>query len=362
MPVYPQLPSSNYGRQLRRRLLTWFRRDQRDLPWRRDRDPYHIWVSEIMLQQTQVTAVIPYYRRFLAAFPTLEALAAASEQQVLRVWEGLGYYRRARDLHRAARRVVKEHQGTIPKDPAKFAALPGIGCYTLGAILSQAFDRRLPIVEANSLRVLSRLFACEDDPRSGPAQRWLWRTAEKLLPRRGSGEFNQSIMELGALICTPRNPSCLLCPVTELCAARRRGLQNQLPRRTQVKRTTFIREVALVLCRGSKVLLVQRPGEGRWANLWEFPHGPLREEETELQAARRLIRELTGLRARLGRRLTTLTHGITRFRITVVCYEARHLGGRFRSAFYQRGRWITLKQLEMFPLSVPQRRLAALLP
>ncbi len=314
-----------------------------------------------MLQQTQVTAVIPYYQRFLRAFPTVEALAAANEQHVLRVWEGLGYYRRARDLHRAARQVVKEHQGTIPKDPAKFAALPGIGRYTLGAILSQAFDRRLPIVEANSLRVLSRLFACEDVPRSGPVQRWLWQTAERLLPTRGSGEFNQSIMELGALICRPRNPSCLLCPVTEFCAARRRGLQNQIPRRTQAKRATLIREVALVLRRGTRVLLAQRPSEGRWANLWEFPHGPLLEGETQPQAGRRLIRELTGLRARLGRRLAFLTHGITRFQITVVCYEARHLGGRFHSTFYRKSRWITLEQLEMFPLSVPQRRLAALL-
>jgi endonuclease III len=178
-------------RRIARSLLAWFDRHQRDLPWRRDRDPYRIWVSEVMLQQTQVVTVIPYFERFLAAFPTLPDLAAADEQDVLRLWEGLGYYRRARDLHRAARRLVDECAVRIPDDPEIMTTLPGFGRYTVNAVLSQAFDRRLPILEANSQRVLSRLFGRTDDPRRGEARHWLWQAAEDLLPAKRPGAFNQ---------------------------------------------------------------------------------------------------------------------------------------------------------------------------
>src|SRR5262249_39569619 len=190
------LPSAGLRRQVRPSLLNWFGRARRDLPWRLDRDPYHIWVSEIMLQQTQVATVIPFFKRFLRAFPTLKRLAAADEQDVLRLWEGLGYYRRARDLHRAARQIVAQHGGEVADDPAVLKTLPGIGRYTLGAILSQAYDRRLPILEANSQRVLCRLLGLDDDPRREPARSRLWRVAEALLPIRQVGDFNQALMEL----------------------------------------------------------------------------------------------------------------------------------------------------------------------
>src|SRR5947209_4966530 len=180
----PCLPGSSSPRLLSRRLLTWFDRQHRPLPWRRDRDPYRIWVSEVMLQQTTVAAVVPYFERFVAAFPTVRALAAADEQDVLRHWEGLGYYRRARHLHRAARLLAADHGGALPDDPAAWAELPGVGRYILGAVLSQAFGRRLPVVEANSLRVLCRLFGQAGDPRGGPVQKWLWRAAEALLPAK----------------------------------------------------------------------------------------------------------------------------------------------------------------------------------
>src|SRR5262249_26591429 len=195
-------------RWLRRRLLHWFGRHRRDLPWRRTRDPYAIWVSEVMLQQTQVATVIPFFERFCRSFPTLAALAAADEQDVLRHWEGLGYYRRARALHRAAQVLAAHHDGTFPNDPDIVRRLPGIGRYTLGAVLSQAFDRRLPILEANSLRVLCRLFGVRADPRSGPTRRLLWRLAEELLPPRRVGDFNQALMELAALVSSPSSPRC----------------------------------------------------------------------------------------------------------------------------------------------------------
>ena len=262
-------------RRLPRRLLDWFARHRRDLPWRRDRDPYRIWVSEVMLQQTQAATVVPYFERFLQAFPTLADLAAADEQEVLRLWEGLGYYRRARDLLRTARLLAASHGGRFPDDPAALDGLPGLGRYTRNAVLSQAFDRRLPILEANSRRVLCRLFGRTGDPRRGPEQRWLWAAAEALLPPRRVGDFNQALMELGALVCTPAAPRCAECPLAADCAARRLGLQDAIPARTPPPEPMEVREAAVVVRRGERVLLLQRPAEGRWASLWEFPHGPL---------------------------------------------------------------------------------------
>jgi A/G-specific adenine glycosylase len=345
-------------RRVRRRLLTWFPTARRDLPWRRDRDPYRIWVSEVMLQQTTVAAVVPYFERFLRAFPTLRDLAAAAEQDVLRLWEGLGYYRRARDLHRAARQLASSHGGTVPDDPGVLGELPGMGRYTLGAVLSQAYDRRLPVLEANSLRVLCRLFGRTDDPRRGPAQRWLWQVAEDLLPARRAGDFNQALMELGALVCTPAGPRCGDCPLAADCVARRLGLQNEIPLKAPPPAITEVREAAVVIRRGKDVLLTQRPeSASRWANLWEFPHGPLADGESHEGAAARLARELTGLEVTLGPELLTLRHGVTRYRITMACFEAEQTGGEFRSDFYRRGLWVPPARLAEYPVSAPQRRL-----
>jgi A/G-specific adenine glycosylase len=345
-------------RRVRQRLLSWFAESRRDLPWRRDRDPYRIWVSEVMLQQTTVTAVVSYFERFLHAFPTLRDLAAAPEQDVLRLWEGLGYYRRARDLHRAARQLAATSGATIPDDPDALRELPGMGRYTLGAVLSQAFDRRLPILEANSLRVLCRLFGRTDDPRRGPAQRWLWQVAEDLLPVKRVGDFNQALMELGALVCTPTEPRCGACPLAADCIAQRLGLQETIPAKAPPPAITDVSEAAVVIRRGSEVLLAQRPESAkRWANLWEFPHGPLTDGESHEEAAVRLARD-SGLDVRLGPELLTLRHGITRFRITMACFEAEHVGGEFRSDFYRQGTWVAPERLPDYPVSAPQRRLA----
>jgi A/G-specific adenine glycosylase len=342
-------------------MLPWFVRNQRDLPWRRDREPYHIWVSEVMLQQTQAVAVSPYFERFLRAFPPVQALAAAEESEVLRLWEGLGYYRRARDLHRAARQIVARYNGQFPNDPVLVASLPGLGRYTCNAILSQAFDRRLPILEANSQRVLSRLFGRTEDPRQGAARRWLWQAAEDILPHRNVGAFNQALMELGALVCTPAAPRCSLCPLASRCLARQMGQQESIPARTTPPEIVHVQEAAVVVRRGAEVLLVRRPSTGRWASLWEFPHAPLLDGESHEAAASRLLHQLTGLSVKLGAPLLTIRHGITRYRITLTCFEGEHAGGVFQSDFYGEGRWLSLADLASYPVSSPQRRLARFL-
>ncbi len=345
---------------VRRRLLAWFDRHARDLPWRRGRDPYAIWVSEIMLQQTQVATVIDYFQRFLAAFPDVAALAAADEQQVLRLWEGLGYYRRARALHQGARRLCAEHGGRIPNDPEALARLPGLGRYTVNAILSQAYERRLPIVEANSRRVLCRLLGERGDPGKAPVQDRLWSAATALLPACRIGAFNQALMELGALICTPAAPACDRCPLARYCRSFQQGWQDQIPRKSSAPRIEEVREVAVALWRRRQVLLVQRREGGRWPGMWELPRCTVPARAEPEQVAADLLAEL-GLRADLGAEFATLRHSVTRFRITLVCLKATWRRGAFRPGLYPVGRWVAPAQLADFPLSRPQRRLAELL-
>ena len=230
--------------RIRTKLLNWFDTHKRDLPWRRPapgadamtRDPYRIWVSEVMLQQTTVAAVVPFFERFVAALPDVHALAAADEQRVLKLWEGLGYYRRARHLHAAAKTLVNDYGGELPDDPAVWVALPGVGRYILGAVLSQAFDRRLPIVEANSLRVLARLFGYRGDPRTGAGKTWVWASAEAVLPRKRVGDFNQGLMELGALVCTPTSPACRQCPLGAALRGKQAGASGGNPAQEEATR------------------------------------------------------------------------------------------------------------------------------
>ena len=342
----------------RTRLLNWFDRHRRDLPWRASRDPYRIWVSEVMLQQTTVAAVVPYFERFLAAFPTLDALAAADEQRVLKLWEGLGYYRRARHLYAAARRLVRDHAGELPDDPAVWAGLPGVGRYILGAVLSQAFDRKLPIVEANSLRVLARLFGHRGDPREGDGKRWVWDAAEAVLPNKRVGDFNQALMELGALVCTPAAPKCATCPLASVCEANRLGLQAVIPPPKKAKDVIFVQEVGVVIRDGDKVLLCRRrPDAARWQNMWEVPHAEVAAGEPAEDAAVRIAAELTGLSVRPGPEVATIRHGVTRFAITLTCLEATRVCGDFAPGFYAAAHWATPIEMADYPVSAPQRKL-----
>ena len=329
------------------------------MPWRLSRDPYQIWVSEVMLQQTTVAAVVPFFERFIRSFPTVTALAAADEQDVLAHWSGLGYYRRARHLHTAAKRLVAGHGEALPDDPAVWAELPGVGRYILGAVLSQAFERRLPVVEANTLRVLSRLYGSRGDPREGLGKVWVWNAAEALLPSGRVGDFNQAMMELGALICAPTNPKCDTCPVANSCEANRLGLQSVIPPPPKAKLVLDVREVGLVIRRGAEVLWCQRPLTAkRWAGMWEVPHGECLANESIEDAATRLAPELIGRAATPGREAHTLTHGVTRFRITLCCLECELHGKPVSTAHYPAFRWVTPSELGGLPVSSPQRALA----
>jgi A/G-specific adenine glycosylase len=360
--VVTQLPDAAWRQRFRRSALAWYRRSARNLPWRKTRDPYSIWVSEVMLQQTRVATVEAYYRRFLATFPDIESLAAADEQRVLRLWEGLGYYRRARQLHKAARVIVRDYGGRFPKDPATVRSLPGIGRYTAGAILSIAFDLREPALDGNAVRVLSRLLAYTGDVTRSDGQRLLWTFAESLLPRRNVGELNQALMELGSEICLPRAPRCHECPVAPLCSARLQGREDSIPRNGKPVRYEDVRETAVVVRRAGRVLLRRCQADERWSGLWDFPRFAV--DSNQRGSSKRemvdQVRRRTGLTVKIGDRLTTIKHGVTRFRITLECYEAS-LPSVSRQKPAGESRWVRLADLKTYPLSVTGRKICRLL-
>ncbi len=250
-------------------LINWFQRHKRDLPWRHTKDPYKIWLSEIMLQQTQVATVIPYYQRWLEKFPTLQSVADASEDKILKTWEGLGYYSRARNFHSACKEAISKYDGKVPEDIEEIQQLPGIGRYTAGAILSIAFNKPVPLVDGNVIRVLSRLFAIKKDPRR--FQVLFWEQAEKLLFKKEPGTFNQALMELGATVCTPTNPSCLICPVNSFCLAKKQGIQEQLPLSPKRAKTQIVHLASALIRQNGKILLCQRKQPGHLKGMWEPP-------------------------------------------------------------------------------------------
>ncbi len=257
-------------------LLTWYKANKRDLPWRANRDPYRVWVSEIMLQQTRVDTVIPYYNRFMDKFPSVKALAEAPEEEVLKCWEGLGYYSRARNLQAGARMVMELHGGAIPDDTEAVSKLKGVGPYTTGAIMSIAFGRPEPAVDGNVMRVLSRYFCLEDDIAKPATRTGIEKLAKSLIPKGEAGDFNQALMELGALVCTPKSPGCLPCPVMEQCAGRLAGREAELPVKTKAKPPREELRAAVIV-RGSgelegKILVRRRPEQGLLAGMWELPH------------------------------------------------------------------------------------------
>lgn len=394
--------NSTWRSRLRQQLLAWFDENARRMPWRSDPQPYKVWVSEIMLQQTQVATVLPYFDRWMKAFPDIQTLAAAEIDDLMRHWEGLGYYRRVKSMHAAAKQIMEQHGGQFPADYDSVLQLPGVGRYTAGAVLSISGDAKLPVLEGNTQRVYSRWIGLRQTPTDKQANKLLWHFAETMLPPTGSGRFNQAAMELGALVCAPRQPNCDACPVRSACNAAKNDLQSEIP--GKIKRLEYQdrTEFALIVARPSKAetsaatrqpkikkraassstrntqsseqefLVRPLPEGGRWAGLWDFPRPTDAEMESVDHAVHWLSEQLeTPLMA--GVRLTTIRHAVTKYRISLHVHHAHSHAvdepkrRRLPDSQSQRGlesleppapwAWKSLRELEQIPLSVSGRKI-----
>jgi A/G-specific adenine glycosylase len=335
-------------------LLPWYRDNARRLPWRGPlhRDAYAVWVSEIMLQQTRVETVIPYFEVWMRLFPTVQALSDAAESEVLLAWEGLGYYSRARNLHKAARVVAEHYRGVLPRDLGALRALPGIGRYTAGAIASIAYGMDQPALDGNLRRVYARLFDVVEPADTPAGEKILWRLAADHLPKGRAGDFNQALMDLGALTCLPKNPRCSACPLTQICKARRLGVQANRPVLEPKKATPHYVHAAGVILKNGRVLLAKRPSHGLLGGMWEFPNGrvngdPARELRTALKTAYQL-------RVRRGAAFDIIRHAYTHFRVTLHAYKC----GLVAMSDNKNLKWVRLKELERHPMGRIDRLIA----
>lgn len=344
---------------LRARLLAWYDAHRRELPWRTpagaEPDPYRVWLSEVMLQQTRVETVKPYFRRWLERFPDLRALADAPLDEVLKQWEGLGYYSRARNFHRAVREVAERFGGEVPAEPGAFRALPGVGRYTAGAVMSIAFGRAEPLVDGNVRRVFARW---TDDPE--PSEAGLWELAEALVPGERPGDLNQAVMELGATVCVPRTPRCGECPVREHCAAYAAGTQNERPAPKRAKPVPHEDTATAVVESGGRFLLVRRPVDARLGGMWAFPAAVRRWGESVGAAAERAVREGLGVEVRAGKSVGRVEHGFTHVRVTYHAVRCEPVGGEPRPIGYDAWSWATAEEMEGYALPVAQRKIAVL--
>jgi A/G-specific adenine glycosylase len=321
--------------------LPWYRTHRRDLPWRRTRDPYAIWISEAMLQQTRVETVIPYYERFLQRFPDVATLARAPLEEVYAAWAGLGYYSRARNLHRAAATLLERFGGQLPTTPEGLLELPGIGPYTAGAIASIAFDRPVPLLDGNVERVLARYLGVREDVRGKSAAAALWEAAAELVTGSDPGALNQALMELGATLCSVRAPRCLVCPLRTGCRAHQDGDAESLPRKSPRARPRRLRAVAALVRRGSRVLAVRRPPGGLLGGLWELPGGIVRAGEAPKDALYRAIREQTGLELASVEAAGSVEHTFTHRRLRLQLFRCDGSPGRLRRRELEAHRWLT---------------------
>ncbi|MBC7996889.1 MAG: A/G-specific adenine glycosylase [Leptolyngbya sp.] len=345
---------------MRQNLLVWYAQQGRDLPWRHSRDPYRIWISEIMLQQTQVKTVIPYYERWLNQFPAIAPLALASQEQVLKAWEGLGYYARARNLHRAAQILTEQHDSTFPTSLAIALTLPGIGRTTAGGILSAAFDQPVSILDGNVKRVLARLVALQVPPNR--ALKTLWALSEAILDRQQPRDFNQALMDLGATVCTPKRPACPACPWNRHCEAYRLTMQNDLPLSEQ--RSPLPHKmigVAVIWHEDGRILIDRRRQEGLLGGLWEFPGGKVEPGETIEACIQREIQEELGIEIKVGDRLITIDHAYSHFRVTLNVHHCRHISGEPQPLECDEVRWVTLDDLDQFPFPKANTQIIAAL-
>jgi A/G-specific adenine glycosylase len=346
--------------EARRALLAWYRAERRDLPWRRTRDPYAIWVSETMLQQTRVEAVIPYYERFLARFPDVGALAGADLDDVLSLWAGLGYYSRARNLKRAAEQVVTRFAGRLPDGVDMLRELPGVGRYTAGAIASIAFDHPAPIVDGNVARVLARLVGLREPIESSAVKARLWEEAERLAEGPAPGDLNQALMELGARICIPRAPRCDQCPVSRFCDARAAGDAESLPVRAPKRAPKVKYAVAALVLRGGKALAVQRPEKGLLGGLWELPGGETPARRRGPATVAELLRARTGLAVGGIERLGDVEHVFTHRTMHLRVFSGTAATGRVRLDGWDRHRWLTPADFDQVPCGNLTKKVLAL--
>ncbi len=330
---------------LQKWLLNWYKKNARDLPWRHTSNPYAIWVSEIMLQQTQVATVIPYYERWMAQFPTLSSLADASLDTVMKFWVGLGYYRRVKMLHLAAQQIVREQEGKIPDNPEELLKIKGIGRYTTGALASIAFGKQVPVLDGNVIRILTRIYAIPQNIDNSKTIEKLWKIAATLVPKKNPGDFNQAMMELGATICLPQNPSCLTCPVLKICSAAKLGAPEKFPVRKKAAAIEKLETAALLLRDAKGQILIQKqPLAGRWGGLWMFPFA-----KTPAALEKKFSISLKGQKPRLS-----LKHGFTKYSVTLKVYESSLQGPILRSAHTH---WIRPASLSNYAFPSPHQKI-----
>jgi A/G-specific adenine glycosylase len=341
-------------------LLEWYDRNARDLPWRSELSPYRTWVSEVMLQQTQVDTVIPYFERWMARFPDVQSLAEADEQEVLALWEGLGYYSRARNLHKAARQVAFELDGRLPPSPEALEQLSGIGPYTAAAIASIAFGVDTAVVDGNIRRVFSRLYNITIPARSPEGEKLIWQLAQENLPAGEASNYNQALMDLGATICTTKAPECAQCPIAADCQAFKLGVQTQRPVKLPRKKVPHLTVTAAIIARDGQVLLAKRPAGGLLGSLWEFPGGTKEDQDRDLPAClQREIREELGVDVRVGAPFGRYNHAYTHFKITLHAFRCELTDGQEPQPFESDGlAWVPLPDLTAYPMGKVDRLIA----
>jgi A/G-specific adenine glycosylase len=332
------------------RLLVWFERHQRQMPWRDDPRPYYIWLSEIMLQQTQVETVIPYFQRFIQAFPDVQALAAAEQQSVLKLWQGLGYYARARNLHKAARAIVEQHDGRLPQDVGELQKLPGFGSYTAAAVSSIAFDRPVPVVDGNVLRVFSRFWGIATDIRQPHVRLELQSRLEPFVATVPPAAFNQAVMELGALLCRPTSPHCSVCPLAMDCVAYVQGRTAELPVKSKRQPVPHHQIAVGIIWKEDKILIGRRRQDQMLGGLWAFPGGKQRPGESLMETVRRQVAAETGLQVRVDYPYCTVQHGYTHFKITLTAFRCAWIQGEAQPLTTDALHWVCLPELDAYPL------------
>lgn len=334
------------------RLFNWFRQHGRKLPWRKHPDPYAVWVSEIMLQQTRVETVIPYFEKWMRLFPTVSTLADADEREVLNAWEGLGYYSRARNLHKAAKIVAEKFNGNLPRNLDDLRSLPGVGRYTLGAIASMAYGMDVPTLDGNLRRVFARLYDVAEFADSPSGERILWDLAAQNLPKGRAGDYNEALMDLGAAICLPKNPRCTICPLTEICKARDNGTQEIRPVLKPGKKIPQYVHAAAVIERRGRVLLVNRPAGGLLGGMWEFPNGRVASDPA--QELVKTINAAYNLKVRRKEALCLIRHAYTHFKVTVHAFRAEAVSIPGRKTM----KWVRLSKLDEYPMGKIDRQIA----